>query len=123
MTVAAADGVRLALVHVMRIRVSGIDTPETDEKRGYAEYRFFTAIAAYETRIRTIDVVVRRDRDARRPFLCTVSVDLPRAGHVRTQARAVHPIAAIDRAAERTAWLVGRRAGQDFRLKSHAFSS
>jgi hypothetical protein len=35
----------------------------------------------------------------------------------------VHPIAAIDRAAERTAWLVGRRAAQDFSLKSHAFSS
>jgi ribosome-associated translation inhibitor RaiA len=95
----------------------------TDETRAYAEYRFFTAVASYETRIRAIDVVVKRDRAASRHFLCAVSVDLAGVGHVKTQARAVHPIAAIDRAAERTAWLVGRRAGQDFSLKSHAFSS
>jgi len=94
----------------------------TDEKRAYAEYRFFTAIASYETRIRAIDVVVKRDRAAGRQFLCTVSVDLPGAGHVKTQARAGHPIAAIDRAADRTAWLVGRREAQDFSL-NHAFSS
>ena len=121
--VGAADGVPLAIVRVMRIRVSGADTPVNDEKRAYAEYRFFAAIAPYEARIRAIDVVVRRDRTGSRPFLCTVSVDLPGRGHVKTQARAVHAIAAIDRAADRTAWLVGRRAGQGVILTSHAFSS
>ena len=107
----------------MRIRVSGIDASVTDEKRAYAEYCFFAAIAPYETRIRAMDVVLTRQRAASRQFLCTVRVDLSGAGHVKTQARAVHPVAAIERAAERTAWLVGRRTGQHFSLKSHAFSS
>jgi ribosome-associated translation inhibitor RaiA len=101
--------------------VSGIDGPVSDEKRAYAEYRFFTAIAQHETRVRAIDVTLKRDRHRR--YLCTVSVDLSTAGHVKTQARAVHPIAAIDRAADRAAWLVCRRIGQDFDLKSPAFSS
>jgi len=115
--------VPLAIVHVMRIRVAGVDTPITDGKRAYAEYRFFAAIAPYETRIHTIDVVLRHDRAAGRQFLCAVRVKLAGAGHVKTQARAVHQIAAIDRAADRTAWLVGRRTGQDFSLKSDAFTS
>jgi ribosomal subunit interface protein len=107
----------------MRIRVSGIDASVADEKRAYAEYRFFAAIARYETRIRAIDVVLTRHRAASRQFLCTVRVDLSEAGHVKTQARAVHPIAAIDRAAQRTAWLVGHHTGQRFSLQSHAFSA
>jgi ribosome-associated translation inhibitor RaiA len=107
----------------MRIRVSGIDAPIIDEKRAYAEYRFFTSIAPYEVNVRAIDVVVKRDSTAAGRFLCTVTVDLGGAGHVKTQARGVHPSAAIDRAADRTAWLVGRRIGRDFSLKSHAFSS
>jgi ribosome-associated translation inhibitor RaiA len=115
--------VQLAIVHVMQIRVSGIDASVTGEKRAYAEYRFFAAIAPYETRIRAIDVVLTRQRAANRQFLCTVRVDLSGGGDVKTQARAVHPIAAIDRAAERTAWLVGHHSGQRFSLKSHAFSS
>jgi ribosome-associated translation inhibitor RaiA len=102
----------------MRIRVSAIDTPVTDEKRAYAEYRFFTSIAPYEPRVVAVDVVVRRDSGASRQFLCTVTVDLGPSGRVRTQARAVHPSAAIDRAADRAAWLVGRRVGSDFSLKS-----
>jgi ribosome-associated translation inhibitor RaiA len=107
----------------MRIRLSGIDTPVTDEKRAYVEYRFFTSIAPYETRVRAVDIVVKRDVAARRQFLCTVAVDLHGLDRVKTQARAVHPTAAIDRAADRTAWLVGRRIGRDFTLKSPAFSS
>jgi len=107
----------------MRIRVSGIDDSVTDEQRAYAEYRFFAAIAPYETRIRAMDVALTRHRAASRQFLCTVRVDLSGAGCVKTQARGVHPIAAIDRAAERTAWLVGHHTGQRFSLKSHAFSS
>jgi ribosome-associated translation inhibitor RaiA len=115
--------VRLASVGVMRIRVSGITPPVTDEQRAYAEYRFFTSIALYETQIRAVDVVVRRDAAAPRQFLCTVAVGLRGDGHVKTQARAAHPTAAIDRAADRAAWLVGRRIGRDFSLKPSAFSS
>jgi ribosome-associated translation inhibitor RaiA len=107
----------------MHIRVSGVNTPVTDEKRAYVEYRFFSTIAPYEARIRAVDVVVSRDLDRRRRFVCTVAVDLGRFGRVKTQARAVHPSAAIDRAADRAAWLVGRRIAQHFSLKPLAFSS
>ena len=88
----------------MRIRISGIDTPLADEKRAYAEYRFFTAIAPYDPNVGAVDVVVGRESAARRQFLCTVTVDLGRSGHIKTQARAMHPSAAINRAADRTAW-------------------
>ena len=97
----------------MRIRISGIDTPIADEKRAYAEYRFFTSIAPYEPQVGAVDVVVGRKSTAHRQFLCTVTVDLGRSGHIKTQARAVHPSAAIDRAADRTAWLIGRRIGRN----------
>jgi ribosomal subunit interface protein len=120
---AAAAGVQVAFVSAMRIRVSGIDTPVADEKRAYAEYRFFTALARYEPQVGVVDVVVGRESEARRQFLCAVTVDLGRFGHIKAQARAAHPSAAIDRAADRTAWLIGRHIGRDFSLKSPAFSS
>ena len=107
----------------MRINVSGADTAVTDEKRAYAEYRFFTSIAAHVARVRAVDVVVRRDGAKCPPFLCTVTIDLGPSGRIKTQARAVHPIAAMDRAADRAAWLVARRVRADFRLKSPACSS
>jgi ribosome-associated translation inhibitor RaiA len=107
----------------MRIRVSNINTPVTDEKHTYAEYRFFTAIAPYERSICAVNVLVGRPSPLDRQFICTVTVDLGASGHVKTQARALHPHAAIDRAADRTAWLVGRRVRSDFSLKSPAFSS
>jgi ribosome-associated translation inhibitor RaiA len=107
----------------MRIKVSGVNVPITDDKRGYAEYRFFISIAPHEMRICAVDVVIRRDSGSNRSFLCRVVVDLGPAGRIKTQARAAHPSAAIDRAADRTAWLVRRRAGQDFSLKSPPFSS
>lgn len=93
----------------MRITLSGLDIPITDDYRAYAEYRFFTAIARHEAVVRTVNVAVRRDSAADRPFLCTVIVDLRPSGTVKTQARAVHPSAAIDRAADRTAWLLDQR--------------
>jgi len=107
----------------MRIRISGIDTPIAGEKRAYAEYRFFTSIAPYELQVSAVDVVVGRECATRRQFLCAVTVDLGRSGHVRTQARAMHPSAAIDRAADRTAWLIGRRVGRYYSVKPLAFSS
>jgi len=113
----------LPVVLLMRVRVPGINTSLTDEKRAYAEYRVFNALAPYERAIRSAHVVLRQDPGARRQFLCTVAVDLRGTDHVKTQARAVHPIAAIDRAAIRTAWLVRRRIGQDFSLNAPAFSS
>jgi ribosome-associated translation inhibitor RaiA len=106
------DGVRLASVTVMRIKVSGMNSTITNDKRVYAEYRFFAAIAPYEVRIRSVDVAIRSASAADRSFLCRVVVDLGTSGCLTTQARAIHPTAAIDRAADRTAWLVSRRAGQ-----------
>jgi len=107
----------------MRIRISGIDTPVAGEKRAYAEYRFFTSIAPYEPQVSAVDVVVGRACATRGQFLCTVTVDLGGSRHIKTQARAMHPGAAIDRAADRTAWLIGRRIGRDCSVKSPAFSS
>lgn len=93
----------------MRITFSGDNFPVTDYQRVYAEYRFFKVIARHEALIRAVEVAVRRDAAANRPFLCTVTVDLSASGPVKTQARAAHPTAAIDRAAERTARLLERR--------------
>jgi ribosome-associated translation inhibitor RaiA len=105
----------------MRIRVAS-SKASADEKRAYAEYRLFAAIAQYETCIRAVDVAVERDPSARGYFVCTVVVELRDAGQVKARARAGQATAAIDRAAERTAWLVGRRVRQDFRTKSPALN-
>ena len=107
----------LPLLPAMRIRISGLDASTTDQKRAYAEYRVFTAIAPYEPRIDAVDVAISRDVTARGPFLCTVAVDLGRCGFVKTRARALHPSAAIDRAADRAGWLIGRRLGRELRVK------
>ena len=107
----------------MRIKITSLDTPIADEKRAYAEYRSFASIAPYEPQVGAVDVVVGRELTASRQFLCTVIIDLGRSGHIKTQARAMHPSAAIDRAADRTAWLIGRRVEQDVTVKSPAFSS
>jgi ribosomal subunit interface protein len=107
----------------MRIRVSGVNVSINSDTRAYAEYRFFTSIAPYAMRIRAVEVVIRCDSASNRSFLCTAVVDLGSSGRIKTQARGAHPTAAIDRAADRTARLVRRRTGQDFSLKSAAFSS
>jgi ribosome-associated translation inhibitor RaiA len=114
---------QVAFVPAMRIRISAGDAPITEDRRAYVEYRIFTSIAPYEPQIGAVDVVVGRELTARRHFLCTVVVDLGRSGRIKTQARAIHPSAAIDRAADRTAWLIGRRVAGDFTVKSLAFSS
>lgn len=93
----------------MRIRISGIDAALADEKRAYAEYRLFRAIAPYQSHVGAVDVGVGRDLAVQRQFLCTVAVDLGHSGRIRTRARARHPSAAIDMAADRTARLIGRR--------------
>ena len=118
-----AAGVQVAFVSAMRIRISGIETPNVDATRAYAEYRFFRVLAPYEPQVGAVDVRVGQEVAARRQFLCTVTVDLGNSGHIKTQARAMHPGAAIDRAADRTAWLIGRRIGREFSVKSPAFSS
>jgi ribosome-associated translation inhibitor RaiA len=93
----------------MRITFSSVNFPVTDYQRVYAEYRFFRAIARHEALVRAVEVTVRRDAAAKRPFLCTVTADLAPSGTVKTQARAAHQTAAIDRTAERLAWLLERR--------------
>jgi len=101
-------GLELALGSSMRITVSSGDIQLADETRTYAEYRLFTSVARHEGLVRSVHVDFRRDAAAHRPFLCTVAVDLGRSGCIKTQARAAHPVAAIDRAAGRTAWLLGQ---------------
>jgi ribosome-associated translation inhibitor RaiA len=103
--------------------MSGVNLSISNDMRAYAEYRFFTSIAPHELEIRAMDVVLRRDSASNRQFLCTVVVDLASSDRIKTQARGAYLTAAIDRTADRTAWLVRRRADQDFSLKSPAFSS
>jgi ribosome-associated translation inhibitor RaiA len=107
----------------MRIKVSGVNVVVSNESRRYAEYRLFTSIAPHDSVIRAVDVTLGCDSFSHRPFICTVTVELGASGRIKTQARAAYPSAAIDRAAERAAWLLRRRAAQDFTLKSPAFSS
>ena len=107
----------------MRIKVSGVDVSISNDTRTYAEYRFFTSVAPHALAVRGVDVVIRCDSASSRSFLCVAVVDLGSSGRIKTQARAAHPSAAIDRAADRTAWLVRRRVGERFSLKSPAFSS
>lgn len=112
-----------AFVDTMRIRISAIDTLITRDQRAYAEYRFFISTAPYGPHVTAVDVMVRRDIVASGQVRCTVAVDLGQCGRVKTQARATHPGAAIDRAADRAAWLIGRRVGRDYSAKAAAFTS
>ncbi len=96
----------------MKITVTGINARAMDTQRAYAEYRLFTSIASHESWVRDATVVICHDASARQ-FVCSVFVDLGRWGRVKTQARAAHPSAAIDRAARRAGWLVDRRLGGD----------
>jgi len=96
----------------MRIMLSGADFEITDPLRAYAEYRLFRSVARHEPLVTAVDIAVRQYESERDRFLCTVAVALRPAGRIRTQARGPHPGAAIDRAADRTAWLLDRRAQQ-----------
>ncbi len=122
-----AQGLQMACnlpsFRLMRIKISCLGTPLTDEKRAYAEYRFFTSIAPHVARVRGLGVVVSGDAAATGQFRCTVAIDLGPYGLLKTQARAAHPTAAIDRAADRTAWLVNRRIESDVGVESTALSS
>ncbi len=81
----------------------------SDQLRAYTEYRLFTSIARYGSLVRGAHVTLRRDPDA---FLCAVVIDLASSGQLKTRARAPHPSAAVDKAANRTAALLARRALQ-----------
>jgi ribosomal subunit interface protein len=94
----------------MRINISGVNLSITRDMRAYAEYRFFTSIAPHQLKIREVDVVLRRDSASNRRFLCMVIVDLASSDRIKTQARSAYPAAAIDRTADRAAWLIRRRA-------------
>lgn len=94
----------------MRIIVRITNLTLGDEKRAYAEYRFFVATAQYQPDIRRLDVVVQREATDR-PFRCTAVVDLGAGGRIKTHARAVTFSTAIDRAAELTGRMIRRRIG------------
>jgi hypothetical protein len=108
---------------MMRIVVSAAATPLTGDQRAYAEYRVFTAVAAYGARITSVDVVVAPDAAPSARYRCSIAVDLGRRGCVNTQARSGCALAAIDRAADRAGRLVARRFADDCRSKSGAFIS
>src|SRR3954471_18594487 len=105
----------------MRITLSA--HPLIDDTRAYGEYRFFTSVARHAAMIRAVDVTLTRVTGANPRFQCAVVVDLGVSGRIKTQARAPRPTAAIDRAAERAAWLLERRTKTThFIVKSSRFS-
>jgi len=108
----------------MRITLSGNNIGLTDDTRAYGEYRFFTSVARHAAIIRAVDITLKRIVGANRQFQCAVVIDLGVSGRVKTQARGPHPTAAIDRAADRSAWLLDRRTtATPFIVKSSRFSS
>jgi ribosomal subunit interface protein len=108
----------------MRISLSGAHVPVTDPLRAYVEYRLFTSVARHHASVQRADVLVRREATGHPRFVCTMSLDLGPAGRVKTQARGRHPEAAIDRAAERAAWLLDRRVRTAaFQAETASFTS
>ena len=105
----------------MRITLSGSNL--TDHRRAYCEYRFFTSVAHHAAIIRRIDITLKRTAEANPRVQCAVVVDLGVSGRVKTQARSPHPTGAIDRAAQRAAWLLDRRTkATPFMMKSSRFT-
>ena len=95
----------------MQITVNGVDVLVSDRVRAYAEYRLFTTVAHYGGAVRGVTVTLGPDRGRAGAVTCAVLIDLASCGVVKTQARGGHPDAAIDRAAARAAFLLGRRTG------------
>lgn len=108
----------------MRISLSAPDVVTTDRLRAYAEYRLFTSVARHGTLVRGAAIVVKRESAGERRFVCTIALDLGPAGRIKTQARGRHTDAAIDRVAERAAWLLDRRVrGAAFQSETAPFTS
>ncbi len=108
----------------MRISLSGAHVSVTDFLRAYVEYRLFTSVARHHAAVARADVHIRHETPGHARFVCTMALDLGRRGRVKTQARGAHPEAAIDRAAERAAWLLDRRVrGAAFHAEMASFTS
>ena len=105
-------GAKLACLIDMRIMVTGSEAIATGRIRAYTEYRMFKSVARYAAIVRTIHVDFCRDQGAGDSVVCAVLVDLVPSGQLKTQARASHPIAAIDKVCDRAGRLLGRRETQ-----------
>lgn len=93
----------------MHITVSGMNMPVTDDTRGYAEYRLFSAAVPHAALVKSIDVVLARAAADRQAVSCMVRIDLIPSGQIIAQARAAQATAAVDRAADRAGWQLRRR--------------
>jgi ribosome-associated translation inhibitor RaiA len=108
----------------MRISLSAAHVAAGDSLRAYVEYRLFTSIARHHAIVSGADVLFRQATTRHARFVCTIALDLGAAGRVKTQARGTHPEAAIDRAAERAAWLLERRVrSAAFQAETASFTS
>ncbi|MGH9254610.1 MAG: HPF/RaiA family ribosome-associated protein [Vicinamibacterales bacterium] len=96
----------------MHIEVIGEDESSHTQARTYAEYRVFAALARHAQRVRGARVVLRRNEGDGTcdTVVCAVTVALKPTGSVRTRAHGQHAYAAINRAVERIADLMRRRA-------------
>ena len=108
----------------MRVSLSGAHVTVTDSLRAYVEYRLFTSVARHHAIVQDADVRVRRETLGHARFVCTIALHLGHAGRVKTQARGTHLEAALERAAERAAWLLDRRVGSaPFQPETAPFTS
>ena len=98
----------------MRIHVSGDDGSGNAQARTYAEYKVFAVLARYARLVRGARVVLHRGdrRGTCESVVCSVTVALKPSGQARARASGPHAYAAINRAVERLAGLMGRRTAQ-----------
>jgi ribosome-associated translation inhibitor RaiA len=86
---------------MMRVRVTE-QGAHGEQARAYAEFRLFTVLTRYGSRVRGAQIVISRPEHERHStFSCRMTVALQPSGTLRTVARGAHAYAAIDRAVAR----------------------
>jgi hypothetical protein len=95
----------------MQIRVTTAGDAFDRQTRAYAEYRVFSALAAFSGEARHVDVVLKARTRGGDRLACRVTVALALGTTVTVTADGKHACDAIDRAAAQMASVMARTAG------------
>ena len=97
-----------------RIHVVGDHNKISSQARTYAEYRLFAALTRHAVKFRRARVLLRPGDDGRTcdRVTCSMSVALEPSGSVRVRVTGSHVYAAINRAVEHLAGVLGERIEQ-----------
>ena len=97
-----------------RIHVVGDHNKISSQARTYAEYRLFAALTRDAVKFRRARVLLRPGGDGRTcdTVTCSLSVGLEPSGSVRVRVTGSHVYAAINRAVEHLAGVLGERIEQ-----------